>query len=89
MAEYRLTPAAARDLEDIFAHTVARWGLSQAIRYTDVLIGAFADLAQSPLSAPACDLIRAGYRRRLVERVAQAKRGDVVEGSISELADSS
>jgi toxin ParE1/3/4 len=68
MAEYRLTPAAARDLDDIFAHTVARWGLSQAIRYTDVLIGAFADLAQSPLSAPACDHIRAGYRRRSVER---------------------
>ena len=31
-------------------------------------MSAFAELAQSPMSAPACEHIRAGYRRRSVER---------------------
>lgn len=68
MAEYRLTPAAERDLEAIWTHTVERWGVEQANRYTDFLAAAFAELAQSPKSAPACDHIRPGYRRRNVER---------------------
>ena len=68
MPEFRLTPAAERDLESIFKYTASRWGVSQAIRYTDFLMDAFVDLARSPLSAPSCDHIRAGYRRRSVER---------------------
>ena len=42
--------------------------LSRAERYTDLLIAAFRALADSPNSAPACDHIRQGYRRRNVER---------------------
>lgn len=68
MAEYRLTPAAERDLEAIWTHTVERWGVEQANHYTDCLAAAFAELARSPKSAPACDHIRLGYRRRNVER---------------------
>lgn len=68
MAEYRLTPAAERDLERIWTYTLQRWGVEQANRYTDILTGSFADLAQSPKTAPACDQIRPGYRRRSVER---------------------
>ncbi|WP_297480713.1 type II toxin-antitoxin system RelE/ParE family toxin [Ferrovum sp.] len=68
MAEYRLTPAAERDLETIWNHTLQKWGIGQANRYIDVLTAAFAELAQSPKIAPACDHIRAGYRRRSVER---------------------
>ena len=68
MAEYRLTPAAERDLEIIWTHTVGQWGIEQANRYTDILTLAFAELAESPKSAPACDQIRPGYRRRHVER---------------------
>ena len=68
MAEYRLTPAAERDLETIWTHTLLRWGAEQANRYTDILTAAFAELAQSPRTAPACDQIRPGYRRRSVER---------------------
>lgn len=68
MAEYRLTPAAERDLEAIWTHTVQRWGAAQADRYTDFLTATFAGLAQSPKTAPACDHIRPGYRRRSVER---------------------
>lgn len=68
MAEYRLTPAAERDLEAIWIYTLQRWVSEQANRYIDILTVAFADLAQSPKTAPACDQIRPGYRRRSVER---------------------
>jgi toxin ParE1/3/4 len=68
MAEYRLSPAAQRDLEGIWKYTRSEWGLEQAERYTDLLTAAFQVLAESPNSAPACDHIRQGYRRRNVER---------------------
>jgi toxin ParE1/3/4 len=68
VAEFRLTPAAVRDLEAIWTHTVQQWGVEQANRYTDFLTAAFADLAQFPETAQACDHIRSGYRRRSVER---------------------
>ena len=68
MAEYRLTPAAERDLENIWTHTHQHWGVEQANRYIDILTGAFAKLAESPKIAPACDHIRPSYRRRSVER---------------------
>ncbi|OBV40201.1 toxin ParE1/3/4 [Janthinobacterium psychrotolerans] len=32
MAEYRLTPAAAQDLEAIWIHTAQRWSVEQAGR---------------------------------------------------------
>jgi toxin ParE1/3/4 len=68
MAEYRLAPAAERDLETIWAYTRQQWGLEQANRYIDILTMAFAGLAGSPQMAPACDHIRPSYRRRSVER---------------------
>ena len=68
VAEYRLTPAAERDLETIWTHTWQQWGVEQANRYIDILTAAFAELAQSPKIAPACDHVRPGYRRRNVER---------------------
>lgn len=68
LAEYCLTPAAERDLENIWLHTRQQWGMEQAYRYIDNLIAVFAELAQSPRTAPACDHIRPGYRRRSVER---------------------
>ncbi|MFZ3289980.1 MAG: type II toxin-antitoxin system RelE/ParE family toxin [Telluria sp.] len=68
MAEYRLTPAAERDLEAIWSYTLQRWGVEQANSYIDVLTAAFAELANSPNTAPACDHVRPGYRRRSVER---------------------
>jgi toxin ParE1/3/4 len=42
-------------------------GAEQADRYIDALTRTFVELAQAPRSAPACDHIRPGYRRR-VER---------------------
>ncbi len=68
VAEYRLTPAAENDLQAIWKYTTAQWGADQADRYTDHLVAVFAELAQSPKAAPACDHVRPGYRRRMVER---------------------
>ena len=51
MADYRLTPAAERDLESIWTYTVRQWGLEQADRYIDFLTTAFAELANSPKTA--------------------------------------
>jgi toxin ParE1/3/4 len=68
MAEYRLSPAAEDDLQAIWMYTFQQWGIEQADRYTDFMTKAFAELAQSPKTAPACDHIREGYRRWGIER---------------------
>lgn len=68
MAEYRVTPRAQRDLEDIFDYTAKQWGLPQAIRYTNIIEATFASLAETPQQSQNCDAIRQGYRRRAVER---------------------
>ena len=44
MAEYRLSPAAQRDLESIWKYTRREWGPEQAERYTDMLTTAFQTL---------------------------------------------
>jgi toxin ParE1/3/4 len=68
MAEYRLSLAAESDMEGIWRYTRKQWGIEQAHRYTDTLTAAFEELAEAPKTAPACDHIRRGYRRRGVER---------------------
>jgi len=68
MAEYRLTPAAERDLENIWLNTRRQWSTEQADRYIAILANAFDELAQAPKIAPSCDHIRSGYRRRSVDR---------------------
>lgn len=68
MAEYRLTPAAEQDLEQIWIYTQQQWCTSQADDYTNILTTAFSELALSPKTAPACDYIRPGYRRRGIGR---------------------
>ncbi len=68
MAEYRFSPAAQRDLGEVFDYGVANWDRAQAMDYTDLIAAACAELAEAPLRAPACDHIRPGYRRRGVAR---------------------
>lgn len=68
MAEFRLTPRARRDLDAVFDYSVAQWGLPQALRYTDLIEVACADLAEAPQRAQDCASIRPGYRRRSVEQ---------------------
>ena len=67
MTEFQLSPAAVRDLEDTWRYTARRWSAAQAERYLDLLNAAFEQLAREPLSAPACEHIRKGYRRWRVE----------------------
>ena len=68
MAEYRLSPRAQRDLDAVFDYTMAQWGLPQAMRYTDLIEGTCADLAEAPQQAQGCAHIRPAYRRRSVEQ---------------------
>lgn len=68
MAEFRFTPKAQRDLEGVFDYSVAQWGLPQALRYTDLIEAACADLAEAPFHAPSCANIQPGYRRRAIEQ---------------------
>ena len=37
MAEYRLSPAAQCDLDEIFNYTFQQWGAAQAMSYIDTL----------------------------------------------------
>lgn len=66
MAEFRLSPKAQRDIDDIFEYTVKRWSLAQAFHYTDLLEAACASLADAPQRSQDCAAIRPGYRRRAV-----------------------
>ena len=68
MAEYRLSPRAQRDLDGVFDHSVAQWGLAQAMRYTDLIEAACIALADAPQRAQGCAHIRPGYRRHSVEQ---------------------
>jgi plasmid stabilization system protein ParE len=62
MAEYRLSPAAEHDLENIWLYTCRQWSVGQAEHYIDMLSAAFGELASSPMITSACDHIRPGYR---------------------------
>ncbi|WP_070157490.1 type II toxin-antitoxin system RelE/ParE family toxin [Sphingobium phenoxybenzoativorans] len=68
MAEYRLTPAAARDLADIWRYTEKEWGRDQANAYALAIRAACGDLAKFPRQAQDCAHIRQGYRRRSTGR---------------------
>lgn len=55
---YRLTPAAQRDLEDIWLYTAQTWSMAQADRYTDIIEDTFDRLLYMPEMArerPECD----------------------------------
>ncbi|MBC3374535.1 type II toxin-antitoxin system RelE/ParE family toxin [Pseudomonas sp. SWRI92] len=51
MAEYRLAPAAERDLEKIWTYTAQHWGVGQANRYIDIISTAFHELTLQPDSS--------------------------------------
>ena len=57
---YRLTPAAQRDLDEIFDYTVREWGLQQAVAYAAMIEKACAKFAKAPNLAQDCGYIRAG-----------------------------
>lgn len=48
LTNYRLTPAAHNDLEDIWHYTVQQWSIEQANRYIDLLEATFQCLVSMP-----------------------------------------
>ncbi len=64
MSCYVLSPLARADLDDIWAYSAQRWGDDQAEAHLRMLQSAIVAAAAEPLRQPACDAIRAGYRRQ-------------------------
>jgi len=63
MGIYRLTKDAKLDLVRIYSRGLREYGEVQADRYYNDLFDRFEQLAEQPLSYPAVDDIRVGYRR--------------------------
>ncbi len=63
MASYRLTEEAKADLIRIYRRGLREYGEGQADDYYDALLDRLELLAERPLSYPAVDDIRVGYRR--------------------------
>ena len=69
MGEYRLSPRAERDLEEIWLYTEGRWSAAQpdsylADRDTGALIDMIEELAVNPAKGRPVDDIRPGYRKQ-------------------------
>jgi toxin ParE1/3/4 len=64
IAEYRLSPAAVRDLAEIWHYTNKQWDTEQANRYTLALKALCARIAEAPQHGQVCANIQPGYRRR-------------------------
>lgn len=63
MKAYRITPAAQRDLSEIWDFTQERWDADQAEKYIGEIRAAIERVAADPDRGRACDEIREGYRR--------------------------
>ena len=63
MGIYRLTEDAKSDLKRIYARGLREYGEEQADIYFNDFFGRFEQLVAQPLSYPAVDDIRSGYRR--------------------------
>ncbi|MCG7307907.1 type II toxin-antitoxin system RelE/ParE family toxin [Brachybacterium sp. ACRRE] len=83
MKRFRLTPAAQRDLSEIWDFTEDRWSASQAESYLRDIQNAIERLAADPDRGRPVDDIRQGYRRygigsHLVFYVQRGDRIDVI-----------
>lgn len=63
MKSFRLTPAAQRDLSEIWDFTRERWDIQQAETYISEMRAAIERVAEKPARGRDCDEIRPGYRR--------------------------
>ena len=63
MTEYRLSPLAEADLNDMFDYSLDRWGVRQAETYLRQIYEAVEAVAVTPKIGRSCDQIRAGYWR--------------------------
>lgn len=64
---YRLTPAAQRDLSEIWDFTEERWDASQAEMYIAEIRAVIERVAADPERGRSCDEIRRSYRRYGIE----------------------
>jgi toxin ParE1/3/4 len=78
---YRLTPAAAMDLSEIWDYTEERWDADQAETYVREIGAAVERVAEDPLRGRDCSDIRPGYRRYGIEShtVYYLDRSDTVD----------
>jgi toxin ParE1/3/4 len=58
---YALSPRAQDDVDDIWEHTVTRWGIDQAELYIGQLWQNIEAVARKPTNGRACPEVRAGY----------------------------
>lgn len=65
---YRLRAEARRDMQDIWRHTRARWGLHQAAVYHDELERAFLLLSRNPKLGVSCGRVLKKHRKKPVGR---------------------
>lgn len=63
MKAYRLTPAAQRDLSEIWDFSKERWNAGQAEKYIAEIRAAIERVAEDPARGHTCDEIREGYHR--------------------------
>ncbi|WP_299733503.1 type II toxin-antitoxin system RelE/ParE family toxin [uncultured Tateyamaria sp.] len=68
MNDWRLTPAARADLDDIWDYTVKTWGADQAEAYVRALIAACAGIATGATPTQDVAHVRPGYRKALSGR---------------------
>lgn len=81
MGTYRLTEDAKSDLKRIYARGLREYGEEQAGIYFNAFFDRFEQLAVQPLSYPAVDDIRVGYRRSVcgTDSIYYRVQGDTVE----------
>ena len=81
MGTYRLTEDAKADLIRIYQRGLREYGEVQADAYYNAFFDRFEFLAEQPLSYPAVDVIRVGYRRSLcgADSIYYRVQGEVVE----------
>lgn len=63
MPAAHLSPAAERDIENIWDYTEERWGRRQSVRYVRDLQAVCAGLADGSTPSRSADDIREGYRK--------------------------
>ncbi|PYE13208.1 type II toxin-antitoxin system RelE/ParE family toxin [Paraburkholderia silvatlantica] len=66
MRAYVLSPAAERDLDDIWDYTVGRWGEAQAERYILSIESSVAGLVEGTQPSLSAADVREGYRKARV-----------------------
>lgn len=60
---YRLTPRAERDLEEIWLYTYSNWPLEQADHYHDEIMSGISAITAAPGPGQRLEDVRPGYQR--------------------------